>query len=437
MTFLKKIIWTLFLKKEGSFSIYTKIAKLNKKEYEKKQKQNLEYLWEHLKEIPYYKSIVNGHYSYEKMQTLPTLSREILAETWDSLVHENHNKRSSYLNYSGGSTGVPVKVMQDKEHAKWGRAVKSLYDHWSGLDLCNKQLRLWGSERDVFGQKLPLKLKTIRWLKNEVWINTFSLNDNDKQKIIDLINGYNPKQITAYVDAMTEIAKYILNNNIHIKYNGTILTSAGTLYPESRRLIEQAFSCKVFNRYGSREIGDIACSTADSEYLTVFTPVHFVEVLDENLKPVKEGEIGEIHVTTLKNLSMPLVRYKIGDIGKVYKYNDNGSVDIFESIEGRSTDLFYKKDGSFVSPAYLIHMFGVVEKRFSIKKLQFIQEKIDFIIIKAVTTITQDERNELYERAKIILFSIFGEIEFKIDFVDDIEKTKSGKYRYAISNVKA
>lgn len=43
-----------------------------------------------------------------------------------------------------------------------------------------------------------------------------------------------------------------------------------------------------------------------------------VEILDENGKPVREGEPGEITITTLGVEAMPLLRYKTGDIAKAY-----------------------------------------------------------------------------------------------------------------------
>jgi phenylacetate-CoA ligase len=43
-----------------------------------------------------------------------------------------------------------------------------------------------------------------------------------------------------------------------------------------------------------------------------------VEVLDENNKPVKNGEAGELVFTTLGIEAMPLVRFKTGDIVKLH-----------------------------------------------------------------------------------------------------------------------
>ena len=43
-----------------------------------------------------------------------------------------------------------------------------------------------------------------------------------------------------------------------------------------------------------------------------------VEVLDDENKPVKEGEIGELTITTIGVEAMPLIRFKTGDIVKLH-----------------------------------------------------------------------------------------------------------------------
>ena len=40
----------------------------------------------------------------------------------------------------------------------------------------------------------------------------------------------------------------------------------------------------------------------------------FMEVLDENGQEVKDGESGEVVITTLGVEAMPLLRYRTGDI---------------------------------------------------------------------------------------------------------------------------
>ncbi|MBY5941291.1 hypothetical protein KUW00_10375 [Halomonas sp. DP5N14-9] len=410
---------------------------MNFKEMEDLQEKNLNQMLGHLKsDIPYYKKIIEREvFSYEVFSRLPIIDKKTIQQNFDAMTSRDAERRHPYVNFTGGSTGEPLKVIQDKEHARWGRAVKSLYDHWSGLEPGDKQLRLWGSERDVLGIGASHKQRLVRWLKNEKWVNTFVLTDILIKDIIDWINENNPVQITSYVDTAYEVAKFANKEEIKINFDGTLLTSAGTLFPQMEEEIKQAFGCRVFNRYGSREIGDIACSGYESDALKVFDPVHFVEVLDENLNPVGVGEFGDIYITTLKNYSMPLVRYKIGDVGVVHGYNKNGGVSSFSSIEGRSTSVLYDKNKNKVLPAYFIHMFGVVERDFDVDKFQVIQH-VDLSF--SINIVKKDDFDgewycKVSESIRKIVSLVIGEVDVKINLVEDIPKNSSGKYQYVVS----
>ncbi|PTO86895.1 hypothetical protein CWN98_12550 [Vibrio splendidus] len=436
MKILKKIAWNAYLSIDGSHDKYKFCKQLKYIDYSEVQKKNLIELMCHCrKNVPFYSRIGDSsEFSYDEFRQIPLMSKDEIRANFDALISTDHHQRNSYKNSSGGSTGEPLVFIQDKLYSEWGRAVKSLYDSWSGLEPCDKQLRLWGSERDVVGQGLTIKQRVVRWIKNEKWINTFTLDDKLLEEITVDINKNNYKQITSYVDTAHELSRYILRNNKIVDFNGSIITSAGTLFPEARKMIENAMNCSVFNRYGSREVGDIACSNLESNGLLVFSPIHFVEVLDNNGNPVSEGEIGEVIVTTLKNFSMPLIRYRIGDIAKVKKYNANGSVAVFESVEGRSTDLLKSVDGKTVLPAYFIHMFGVVEKKFSIKKIQFIQRSN--LEIKIVVCFMEEIDKNMFEKiSSEIVCNVLGDVGLEVEYVSDIPKNRSGKFQYVISHV--
>lgn len=48
---------------------------------------------------------------------------------------------------------------------------------------------------------------------------------------------------------------------------------------------------------------------------------NLIEVVDENLEPVPAGEPGELLITSLQKFEGPLIRYRIGDLGRVFPYD--------------------------------------------------------------------------------------------------------------------
>jgi len=82
--------------------------------------------------------------------------------------------------------------------------------------------------------------------------------------------------------------------------------------------ITDKWNIKLFSTYASTEM-----STAFTECEKSIGGHHhpeliIVEVLDENNKPVKNGESGELTFTTLGIEAMPLVRFKTGDIVQLH-----------------------------------------------------------------------------------------------------------------------
>jgi len=82
--------------------------------------------------------------------------------------------------------------------------------------------------------------------------------------------------------------------------------------------IASKWNIKLFSTYASTEM-----STAFTECENGIGGHHhpeliIVEVLDDENKPVKEGESGELTITTIGVEAMPLIRFKTGDIVKLH-----------------------------------------------------------------------------------------------------------------------
>lgn len=72
--------------------------------------------------------------------------------------------------------------------------------------------------------------------------------------------------------------------------------------------------------YGTVDAGPIAfqCPASEGSVHHVLVGHQFVEILDrDTLRPVAPGEIGEVVVSNLAPRLMPLIRYRIGDLGRM------------------------------------------------------------------------------------------------------------------------
>jgi phenylacetate-CoA ligase len=81
--------------------------------------------------------------------------------------------------------------------------------------------------------------------------------------------------------------------------------------------IARGMRARFVQKYGTSELANIATGCGRSPGMHVFEDVFVVEVL-RNGKPVKAGEVGRLAVTDLINMAMPLIRYDVGDVGRLH-----------------------------------------------------------------------------------------------------------------------
>jgi len=270
------------------------------------------------------------------------------------------------------------------------------------------------------------------------FLNAFHMTPDQMRRYVAHLNARRPTLIVAYVDALYELARFAQREGLQVLPQAAVLTSAGTLYPSMRATIEEVFQCRVFNRYGTREVGDIACEHPGCEGLWVAPWGNCVEVVDGEGNRVPDGNAGEILVTCLTNYAMPFIRYRIGDLGV---WADQAGLSecqgqLLREVSGRLSDCFTAADGSLVLPAFFLHMVGVESNRGWIRKFQVVQKSYSSVVFKIVGWGPDHPRENLDEIAAETRLVMGDSCEITFEFVDDIPASGSGKYRYTISEVR-
>lgn len=86
---------------------------------------------------------------------------------------------------------------------------------------------------------------------------------------------------------------------------------------ETRRKIEEILRVDVYNCYGLSEMGGpgVAFECQAKEGLHLWQDAFIAEIINPQTgEPVKEGEVGELVLTTLNRTAMPLIRYRTRDL---------------------------------------------------------------------------------------------------------------------------
>ncbi len=405
-------------------------------------KQLLVQLFQHCEQhVPYYaKLMADIPLAYEQepfcyLAQLPVLTKALIRQNFTQLTSDDLAKRHWIYNTSGGSTGEPIRLIQDRAYLDRQTAIQLLSFTWAGRAFGEPAVRIWGSERDILQGSMGWKMKLLNRLTNDQYLNAFRMTPEKMRSFIQQLNHQPPKLIIAYVQAIYELAKFAEQEKLTVEPQAAIVTSAGTLYPFMREKIETVFQCKIFNRYGSREVGDIASECQAHQALHVFPWGNYVEILDDAGQPVPAGTEGNIVVTCLTNHAMPLLRYAIGDRGSLSPQQTcacGRTGQRLEKISGRSVDTFKTSNGSLVDGEYFTHLLYF---RDWVHKFQIVQKDHDRIIFKIVpgeASYQPQELAEICEKTKLIMGR---DCAVDFEFTKEILPSASGKYRYTISEV--
>jgi len=397
------------------------------------------------KSVPYYQQIfreaqlIEGDkLCLENWQNVPLLKKEIIRSQKESLLSKDYINRKWYSNSSGGSTGEPTQFVQDNIYLKWERAsVHYWYKNIVGIDETRvKRVILWGSERDLFQGGIGWQKNLFYWLTNTIFLNSFKMNSEDMNRYIQSINKFKPDIVSGYAGSLFELCRYARENKLSIYTPKIVVSQAEILTEEMRNSIHEGFNTKVYDFYGSREASALAgeCHFGRKHVLAYH---NYIEILDNDNNPVKEGQEGRVIITNLHNYSMPFIRYDIGDraIKGTVNCPCGNPLPTLEKITGRLTDRFMLENGTTVPAEYFIHLIGVVCNNGFIRRFQVIQENVTTVRILVVLerSITSHEMDNINDKIKMVMGKNCNVVW---EFVDEIPTTQQGKYQYTKSLVK-
>lgn len=387
--------------------------------------------------VPYYNRLFKecGFVSsqvrdFDDLQKIPFLTKEIIRKNLNTLKSNGYRGRM-LLASTGGSTGEPVAVYWDMNRLSWDTAAQLRCHSWFGIDVGEKEAVLWGSPIEINKQNRIHNLHD--YFINTRLLSAFNISEQSLKSYLMLLKRWKPSRIYCYSSVIYTFAKYLLNRELiaPIKSLKAIFPTAEPLYDFQREVVQKAFGCPVSIEYGARDVGAVAHECPDGK-LHVNAENIIIEVQTNENQVHKEGT-GEIVITNMSTLGMPLIRYKTGDIGTISNNSClcGRSLPLLGKVEGRSTDFIIGHDGRLIHALSVIYILREIKK---IKQFQVIQESVNSMEIKIVAynRLTEEEVSDLKRKVWKLLNN---NAEIKVNYLDDIVPLPSGKHRFVISKV--
>jgi phenylacetate-CoA ligase len=369
----------------------------------------------------------------EGLAQLPPLTKVDLQECFDQMVSEGISRERLIENSSGGSTGDPVNLLQDRNFLTESLSTTFISDRMQGWDFGARRALLWGSPKDC-GRLLSAKARLSAYLNNENCYDSFNMGVREMRKFHQELSRFQPDNILAYASSIYLFARFLEQAGLKPNYPlRSIISSAETLTDAMRADVEKCFGVPVYDRYGTREVGTIASECGHHAGLHLHTLDHYVEVVDFETGQRIWDKPGRILITLLTNYAMPLIRYDIGDVGILTEdFCPCGrSAPLVKKLLGRSSDFVVSPSGRLIHGEYFTHAFYGHR---GIRQFQFVQETATLYLLRIVKNADfQPASLEAVKRETELVLGQNAEIRF--EFVENIPPAPSGKWRFTISKV--
>jgi phenylacetate-CoA ligase len=373
----------------------------------------------------YYKNDVN---SYEWIKQFPVINKQHTNSSTKELLSYKF-KFSKLIKYeTSGSSGIRAIVYVDKKEQSKFRAILINWWEWNGYNIGNTLLQTGMSPDRGF-------IKSIKdFLLSTIYVNAFGLTEEEAVFKLNKAKKYKNCTLFGYASSLYTLALIAEKNEINLSFK-LAMSQGDKLFEHYKIKIEQVFNCKVVEDYGLNE-GIMIGQKKDLPYYYYYQPSVFIEILDDNNNPVKDGEMGRIIATKLDGYAMPLIRYDTGDLGvmlPIEKYPQKRDLDfkLIETVIGRNTDIIKTNDGKTL----IVHTFtGIFEFFPQVKQFQVVQKKLDSLIFKFIAA-ENFESNTLIYIEKLFRERTKSDIEIIWQQVEIIEPSKSGKPQLVINEL--
>lgn len=388
--------------------------------------------------VPYYASLFKRKgfdpniKNISSLTMLPILSRSAVQQNQSQLLTTHPEGLKISPKSTGGSTGEPVKFYVTRRSRDYGAADMMRHYHWTGWNSGEKQAFVWGAERDS-----PLATrrgKLHSWALRYKWLNSFHLTSEKMREFADSLQKFKPAILVGYATSLYTFATFLNEEGIELPPLRGVQSSAEKLHDWQRLTINKQFNCPVFDRYGCREVGNIAHECSEHNGLHVSQELMHLEIIKDG-EQAATGEEGDIVVTSFTNLAFPFIRYEVGDRGTLLDpdegCNCGRNLVKMSTTVGRTTDNFRFENGLVVHGEFFTHLFYNVA---GVKQFQIVQKSLSKLLVRVVPMSTPE--NIVLEGIEREIQEWIGlPVEIDIEFLDKIEPSPTGKHRFTISEI--
>jgi len=359
------------------------------------------------------------------LRQLPILNKAQVQNSAQSFFSEAVPRRERKWVHTSGTTGAGLDFITTPTAVREHYAVWWRYLRWHGVP--------FGTWCGYFGGRYIVPTEQTvppYWRENkagrQILFSAFHTTPENLQHTVRKLREARPPWLHGYPSHLTIVASHILETGFDLGYKPRwVTTCSESVLAHHRLAIREAFGVEPLQHYAMAEaVANISeCPDGHLHVDEDFAAVEFIPIGDDGLHRV----IG----TNMSNRAMPLLRYDTGDLVRLSPEpcGCGRPGRIVASIEGRAEDNVELPNG-----ARICRFDHIFRGQVNVRAAQIHQRKvgaIDVFIVKNEAYSQADEADILHG----FRMRVGKNTAIRLHYVDQIEKTASGKTRFVISEV--
>jgi phenylacetate-CoA ligase len=398
--------------------------------------------------VPYYRDLFDSlrlkpgdirHLS--DLKQLPILTKEVLRSQFERLKATNCRAFRPRVLCTSGTTGQRIQFLVDRPSNVLEFVYYWRYWNWAGYRLGN----LFAEFSSGFFSKNKDRVCSTTYLQRlagRLLLDSRTMSPATARDYVKAIRKHRPLFLKGLPSVLYHFSLFLRQQGVADISFKAVFSTGEVLIPRFRKLIEETFGCKVYDSYGHME-RTVAISECPRGGRHINPDYGVLELVRYGAPPAEIDDASRggssytarVVGTSLYNLSMPLLRYDVGDIVLIdpeQKCACGRQFPLVSAVGGRRSEVIITPEGHVITAAFL-----VFEDVSDILAGQIVQESLADLHVRVVPA--PDFSNASEARLKSRLQTLAGPaMRIRVDRCESLESLRgeSGKVTSVVSKLR-
>lgn len=390
---------------------------------------------------PFYRDRLNALFrsgadpDLDYWKDIPILTRRDLSESLDRInpVRLTDDVGAITTRTTSGTTGAGVQFRTCDVARLAAEVMMHRFYRWHGFDLTASlaSIRYYSSGR----RDHPLGLTEASWCFGHQAPHYTLDYRTPVPDMLQWLQRNQPRYLLTFPSIAHDLAAALTADRVCQLDLKAIVGISELVSSDTAADVREVLGCNIAQIYACAEMGCIALQSEADDQFGICEETVFVEILDDDDRPLAPGETGRVILTSLYNYATPFIRYEIGDYAALSDSEcaAGRTLQRLRRVSGRRRNALVARDGTrhwdetVVTPRLCrqlpTHMFQIRQPDIETITISFVENCANAFPLEKVALL--DHFTKL----------LGGPVKLELMPVNEIPRSSGGKRERIVSSV--